>query len=136
MHRGALATAERTGDHYTFQLRNTRDGRLLRTLPAPPRHVFRSGESTVPVDIAEPLLSFSPDGRMFAYGISIPLLDAENQPLTVWDVTAGRTRTTVDLATASGVPVDEIALGPGGRTLLTARSTEDVDALVESVARW
>ncbi|MDX3709190.1 helix-turn-helix domain-containing protein [Streptomyces europaeiscabiei] len=120
-----LATAERTGDRYTFQLRNTRDGRLLRTLPAPPNPVFRTGESTVPVDIAEPLLSFSPDGRMFAYGISIPLWDAEKQPLTVWDVTAGRTKTTVDLATASGVPVDEIALGPGGRTLLTARLTED-----------
>ncbi|MFF5362083.1 helix-turn-helix domain-containing protein [Streptomyces scabiei] len=119
-----LATAERIGDRDVFQLRNTRDGRLLRTLPAPPLPVFPTGESTFPADIAEPLLSFSPDGRMLAYGVSVPLWDAEKQPLTVWDVTAGRTKTTVDLAT-SPASVDGIALGPGGRTLLVARSTEE-----------
>jgi WD40 repeat protein/transcriptional regulator with XRE-family HTH domain len=119
-----IATAERIGDRDVFRLRNTRDGRLLRTLPAPPLPVFPTGESTFPADVAEPLLSFSPDGRMLAYGVSVPLWDAEKQPLTVWDVTAGRTKTTVDLAT-SPASVDGIALGPGGRTLLVARSTEE-----------
>ncbi|MDX3520106.1 helix-turn-helix domain-containing protein [Streptomyces scabiei] len=121
----ALATVERIGDRFTFQLRNTRDGRLLRTLPAPPLPVFRTGEPTFPAEAAEPLLSFSPDGRMLAYGVSVSLWDVVKEPLTVWDVTAGRTKATVEMATGSGMPVDEIALGPGGRTLLTGRSTED-----------
>ncbi|SPF04837.1 nSTAND1 domain-containing NTPase [Streptomyces sp. MA5143a] len=120
-----LATAERVGDRDVFQLRNTRDGRLLRTLPAPRLPVLPTGESSFPADAAEPLLSFSPDGRMLAYGVSVSLWDVEKQPLTVWDLTAGRTKTTVDLATSSGAPVDGIALGPGGRTLLIARLTED-----------
>ncbi|MFD2691585.1 helix-turn-helix domain-containing protein [Streptomyces phyllanthi] len=121
-----LATAERNGDRYVFQLRNTRDGRPLRTLPTPSRPVFRTGIPTVPGDITEPLLSFSPDGGMFAYGISVAGGgDTAPQRLTVWDVAAGHTKTTVDLATASATPTDAIALGPGGRTLLTARLTDD-----------
>ncbi|MFI6009409.1 helix-turn-helix domain-containing protein [Streptomyces sp. NPDC051243] len=119
-----LATAERIGDRYVVQLRDTRDGRLLRTLPTPSRPAFRTGIPTVPGEITEPLLSFSPDGGTFAYGISAPWETAP-QRLTVWDVAAGRTKTTVDLATASATPTDAIALGPGGRTLLTARSTEN-----------
>jgi WD40 repeat protein len=120
-----LATTERIGDRYVFQLRNTRDGRLLRTLPTPPLPVFPAGGAALPADVAEPVLSFSPDGRMLAYGVSAPLWDAKKQPLTVWDVTAGRTKTTVDLATSAAAPVDGIALGPGGRTLLSARLTEN-----------
>ncbi|MGW1674056.1 nSTAND1 domain-containing NTPase [Streptomyces sp. NPDC002324] len=120
-----LATAERIGDRYVFRLRNTRDGRLLRTLPDPSRPVFRTGIPTVPADIIEPLLSFSPEGGMFAYGVSAPGWDTVPQRLTVWDVAAGRAKTTVDLATASAMPPDAIALGPGGRTLLIARLTTD-----------
>jgi WD40 repeat protein/transcriptional regulator with XRE-family HTH domain len=118
-----LATAERIGDRYVFQLRNTRDGRLLRTLPAPSLPVFRDGMQAFPAEVTEPLLSFSPDGGSLAYGVSVPVWDAVTRPLTVWDVTAGRAKTTVDLATASVAPTDAVALGPGGRTLLTARST-------------
>ncbi|MEV5435136.1 helix-turn-helix domain-containing protein [Streptomyces sp. NPDC052682] len=120
-----LATAERIGGRYVFQLRNTRDGRLLRTLPAPPLPTARTGASTVPPELTEPLLSFSPDGGMFAYGVSVSLWDTETQRLTVWDVTAGRVKTTVDLATVSARPADAIALGPGGRSLLVARGTGD-----------
>ncbi len=120
-----LATAERIGERYVFQLRNTRDGRLLRTLPTPSRPVFRTGNPTVSGDLTEPLLSFSPDGGTFAYGISVSIGDTAPQRLTVWDVAAGHAKTTVDLATASTTPTDAIALGPGGRTLLTARLTED-----------
>ncbi|MEU0248143.1 helix-turn-helix domain-containing protein [Streptomyces sp. NPDC006235] len=120
-----LATAERIGDRYVFQLRNTRDGRLLRTLPDPSRPVFRTGTPTVPADATEPLLSFSPDGGTFAYGVSAAGWDTVPQRLTVWDVAVGRAKTTVDLATASAMPPDAIALGPGGRTLLTARLTDD-----------
>lgn len=122
-----LATAERIGDRYVFQLRNTRDGRLLRTLPTPSRPVFRTGmQAAVPLEITEPLLSFSPAGGMFAYGVSVSLGDAAPQGLTVWDVAAGRVQTTVDLAKASSTSTREaIALGPGGRTLLSARLTEN-----------
>ena len=119
-----LATAERIGDRYVFQLRNTRDGRLLRTLPTPSLPVSRDGIPQVPAAVTDPLLSFSPDGGTFAYGVSYPW-DAVNQRLTVWDVAAGHAKTTVDLATASTTSTEAIALGPGGRTLLTARSTED-----------
>ncbi|PIM69169.1 hypothetical protein CTU88_29670 [Streptomyces sp. JV178] len=120
-----LATAERIGDRYVFQLRNTRDGRLLRTLPPPARPVFRTGIPTVSGDLTAPLLSFSPDGGTFAYGVSVSLGDVAPQSLTVWDVAAGRVRTTVDLAKASSTFTREaIALGPGGRTLLTARSVQ------------
>ncbi|WP_086785510.1 helix-turn-helix domain-containing protein [Streptomyces caniscabiei] len=120
-----LATAERVGDRFVFQLRNTGDGRLLRTLPALSPPLFRTGIPTVPGDITEPLLSFSPDGGMFAYGVSVSIGDTAPQRLMVWDVAAGHVQTTVDLATASATPTDAIALGPGGRTLLTARLTED-----------
>ncbi|MDX3589113.1 nSTAND1 domain-containing NTPase [Streptomyces europaeiscabiei] len=120
-----LATAERIGDRYVFRLRNTGDGRLLRTLPDPSPPVFRTGIPTVPADATEPLLSFSPDGGVFAYGVSAPGWDTVPQRLTVWDVAAGRAKTTVDLATASAMPPDAIALGPGGRTLLIARLTAD-----------
>ncbi|MFF6783504.1 helix-turn-helix domain-containing protein [Streptomyces sp. NPDC012510] len=119
-----LATAERRGDGYLFQLRSTRDGRLLRTLPDPSRPDSHIGTPTVPLDVTEPLLSFSPDGDTFAYGVSVPGWDQVPQRLTVWDVAAGRAKTTVDLATASAMPTDAIALGPGGRTLLTARLTD------------
>ncbi|MGW0842159.1 nSTAND1 domain-containing NTPase [Streptomyces sp. NPDC002787] len=119
-----LATAERIGERYVVQLRNTRDGRLLRTLPAPSLPVGGTGIPTVPADITEPLLSFSPDGGMFAYGVSAPW-DTASQRVTVWDVAAGHAKTTVDLAPASAASTDAIALGPGGRTLLTARLTED-----------
>ncbi|MEU1850374.1 helix-turn-helix domain-containing protein [Streptomyces sp. NPDC019990] len=120
-----LATAERIGDRYVFQLRDPRDGRLLRTLPTPSLPASPTGMPTVPVDTTEPLLSFSPDGGMLAYGVSVFGGDAAPQRLTVWDVAAGQAKTTVDLATASTRATEAIALGRGGRTLLTARLTED-----------
>ncbi|KND41655.1 nSTAND1 domain-containing NTPase [Streptomyces stelliscabiei] len=119
-----LATAERIGERYVVQLRNTHDGRLLRTLPTPSLPAFSTGTATVPAEVTEPLLSFSPDGGTFAYGVSVPLGDTTSQRLTVWDVAAGHVKTTVDAATASATPTDAIALGPGGRSLLTAHSTE------------
>ncbi len=119
-----LATAERIGERYVVQLRNTRDGRPPRTLPTPSLPAFSTGTATVPAEVTEPLLSFSPDGGTFAYGVSVPLGDTAPQRLTVWDVAAGHVKTTVDVATASATPTDAIALGPGGRSLLTAHSTE------------
>ncbi|MEI5526073.1 helix-turn-helix domain-containing protein [Streptomyces brasiliscabiei] len=128
-----LATAELTRDGYVFQLRNTRDGRLLRTLPTPSLPVPRTDRPIALADETEPVLSFSPDGgSALAYGISVPGGDTASQRLTVWDVAAGHVRTTVDLATAFATPTgayeiprDTIVLGPGGRTLLTARGTPD-----------
>ncbi|GAA0297693.1 hypothetical protein GCM10009540_16100 [Streptomyces turgidiscabies] len=98
---------------------------MLRSLPPPSLPVFRTGIPTVPGEATEPLLSFSPDGGTFAYGVSVAAGDTAPQRLTVWDVAAGHAKTTVDLATASTTPTDAIALGPGGRRLLTARLTED-----------
>ncbi|RPF37252.1 helix-turn-helix domain-containing protein [Streptomyces sp. TLI_185] len=128
-----LATAERNGDRYIFQLRNTRDGRLLRTLPTPPLPGRRTGTPTVLADDTEPLLSFSPDGGTLAYGVFVSgSEDTSPRRLTVWDVAAGHVKTTLDLVMAPVKPAaayleprDRIALGPGGRTLLTARVASD-----------
>ncbi|GAQ68226.1 nSTAND1 domain-containing NTPase [Streptomyces scabiei] len=121
-----LATAERSGESYVFQLRNTRDGRVLRTLPPSTLPVPVNRELANSIDLTQPLLAFSPDSRAFAYGVSDPGVKTAPQRLTVWDLTAGRTKSTVDVATTvAAAPTHAIALGPGGRTLLTARGTPD-----------
>jgi len=112
-----LATAERTGDHYRFQLRATSDGRLLRELPVIQDHLGRPG-------LTRSLMAFSPDGKTFAYGVSAPGRNTDGRPLVVWDVAHGRELTGLDLGagTSAGGPAVAIALGPGGHTLLTART--------------
>ncbi|MBK6017458.1 PD40 domain-containing protein [Streptomyces sp. MBT53] len=129
-----LATAERTGDHYRFQLRATVNGRLLRQLRSPALPVARAGsEPVVPADTRS-LMAFSPDGDTFAYGVSAPGRDTATQRLTLWDVARGRERGTVDLATAPSAsasgPAVAVALGPGGRTLLAARTWSAPAAVV------
>ncbi|WP_416969569.1 hypothetical protein [Streptomyces sp. 4F14] len=99
------AIARRTGDHETFALYATSDGRLLHTLPPLP----------APPDTL-PLLAFAPDGTRFAYGVSAPGHEATAQPLNIWDVRLEHPLTTLDLP---GDPVLRIALGPG---LYAARS--------------
>ncbi|WP_372497392.1 WD40 repeat domain-containing protein [Streptomyces muensis] len=129
-----LATAELIGDRYVFQLRSTRDGRLLRTLPTPPLPGRRTGApAALTDDETEPLLSFSPEGGALAYGVLVDGgEDTSPLRLTVWDVAAGHVKTTLDLETAPVTPAaayleprDRVALGPGGRTLLTARVASD-----------
>ncbi|WP_455770694.1 WD40 repeat domain-containing protein [Streptomyces chartreusis] len=118
-----LATAELTGSDYRFQLRDTRDGRVLRTLPSAPPPV--STDPTLPVTSQDtaPLLAFSPDDTTLAYGVFTPDVESVPQRVTLWDLGRHRARTTLDLATAkSATGVAALALGPGGRTLYTARS--------------
>ncbi|WP_030939227.1 hypothetical protein [Streptomyces sp. NRRL S-646] len=118
-----LATAERTGDHYTVRLRDTADGRLLRTLPAPPVPVSRDPSSPVVPAYTFSLLAFSSDSGTLAYGVAAPGSEVSTQRLTVWDLTGRRVRTTLDLATGTSAgAVVTIALGRDARTLYAART--------------
>jgi WD40 repeat protein/transcriptional regulator with XRE-family HTH domain len=118
-----LATADRSGSNYRFQLLDTRDGHVLRTLPPPPFPVSRDpADPVVPQDTMS-LMAFSPDGTTLAYGVSAPGREAAPQRFTVWDLARSRARTTLDLATPkSAAAVVSLALGPGGRTLYTTRT--------------
>ncbi|MCC9706685.1 hypothetical protein E4N62_16235 [Streptomyces sp. MNU76] len=118
-----LAAARRTGDTYRFELRDTRDRRLLRTLPPAPFPVSRDPSRPVLPEYTLPLLAFTPDGKALAYAVSAPGYEASPQRLTIWDVTRGRVRTTLDLATrTSAGAVITIALGPDARTLHLTRT--------------
>ncbi|MCZ0988019.1 hypothetical protein O1M54_24250 [Streptomyces diastatochromogenes] len=119
-----LATARRTGDHYRVDLRDTRDGRLLRTLPAPQLPVSADPSAPVSPPNTLALLAFTPDGKALAYGVSAPGSETSRQPLTIWDVTRSRVRTTFDLATrTSPRAVIAIALAPDA--LYAARTSAD-----------
>ncbi|MFD4878914.1 hypothetical protein ACFWOB_36880 [Streptomyces sp. NPDC058420] len=118
-----LVTAERTGAAHTFRLLNTANGRLIRTLPAPPVPV--SLDRTMPVVPQDTLalMAFSPDGTTLAYGVSTPGRLSAQQRFVVWDLAGSHVRTTLDLATSRNVDsVTAIALGPGGRSLYAART--------------
>ncbi|QOV36986.1 hypothetical protein IM697_00465 [Streptomyces ferrugineus] len=118
-----LATARRTGDTYRFELRETREGRLLKTLPPTPLPVSRDPSRSVRPEDTLPLLAFTSDGKALAYAVSAPGYEASPQRLTIWDVSRGRVRTTLDLATkASAGAVITIALGPDAGTLHLTRT--------------
>ncbi|MFI5549179.1 hypothetical protein [Streptomyces sp. NPDC051738] len=119
-----FATARRTGDTYRFELRDTGDGRLLKTLPPTPPPVSRDASRQVLPENTLPLLAFAPDGKTLAYAVSATGYEASPQRLAIWDVTEGRARTTLDLATkTSAGAVIAIALGPDARTLHLTRTT-------------
>ena len=115
-----LATAQRFGTTYRFQLRDTRHDLPPIPLPPPPLPAARAPERPVPAHRTLPVMAFSPDGTDFAYGVSAPGRQAAPQHLSVWDTERLRIRSTLDLAT-SGSAVVGLALGPGGRVLYTAR---------------
>ncbi|MEU0190988.1 hypothetical protein ABZ250_14155 [Streptomyces afghaniensis] len=117
-----LATAERFGTHYRFQLRDTRDGRVLRTLPDPPP-VLLDRTPRVDAPDTRAVMAFSTDGTALAYGVSAVYSTAAPQRIMVWDVTHSRARAALDLVpTTYAAGVVAIALGPGGRTLYTVRN--------------
>ncbi|MEU9456275.1 helix-turn-helix domain-containing protein [Streptomyces sp. NPDC048277] len=121
-----LATAERSGTRYRFQLHDTRDGHLSRTLPTVPLPVLRHSARPLKPQDTVPLMAFSPDGTALAYGVSAPDGKPASQRFTVWDLVRGRTRSELDLAAPeSFAPVVPLALGPGGRTLYTARASDN-----------
>ncbi|WP_328507768.1 nSTAND1 domain-containing NTPase [Streptomyces sp. NBC_00391] len=119
-----LATVQRTGRHYRFQLRDTSDGRLLRTLPPLPLPASGVRRHAVEPQHTVPLLTFSPDSTTFAYGVSAPERETAHQRVTVWDLRSQRALTTLDLAPTVPAPgLVSVALGPGGATLYAARRT-------------
>ncbi|MGY1498440.1 nSTAND1 domain-containing NTPase [Streptomyces sp. QTS52] len=120
-----FATARRTGDTYRFELRDTTPaGRLLRTLPPTPLPVSSDPTQPVVPEDVSPRLAFDPEGKALAYAVSADGRTASPQRLTVWDVTEGRVRTTLDLATrTSDGAVITMALGPDARTLQLARAS-------------
>ncbi|WP_455355272.1 nSTAND1 domain-containing NTPase [Streptomyces sp. SYSU K217416] len=118
-----LATAERFGRRYLFQLRDTSDGHLLRTLPSPPLPVSHDRTQAVVPQHTLALMAFSPDGTALAYGVSAPGREAAPQRFTVWDVARDRPRTALDLAApGSAAAVVSLAVGTGGSTLYVART--------------
>ncbi|WP_105968152.1 nSTAND1 domain-containing NTPase [Streptomyces geranii] len=130
-----LATAERSGSAYRFQLRDTRDGHVVRTLPSPPPPPPAPGDpaDAVAAQGTKALMAFSPEGTSLAYGVSGPGQGAASQRLTLWDLTRRRTRTTLDLTEPSpDASVATVALGPGGRDLYAVRLS-DGDGLNDEV---
>ncbi|QFR01715.1 hypothetical protein F9278_42230 [Streptomyces phaeolivaceus] len=120
-----LATARRVGDRYRVELRDTRDGGLLRTLPAAPTPVSSDRAQPVLPEDTSPLLAFAPDGRTLVYGVAAPGGRMSSQRFTVWDVARGRSRTTLDLAARpSAGPVSTLAVGRDARTLYLSRVTD------------
>ncbi|NNN33787.1 hypothetical protein HLK59_26165 [Streptomyces sp. S3(2020)] len=119
-----LATAERTGGTYRVQLRDTRDGHLIRSLPSPPPPVSRVTAEPVDPSGTQPLMAFGPEGDTLAYGVFAASRTPAEQRVTVWDLERGRVRTTLGLPTAEpGQAVVSLTLGAGGRTLYVARNT-------------
>ncbi|MFI1031358.1 WD40 repeat domain-containing protein [Streptomyces sp. NPDC020951] len=117
-----LATAEGSRTGYRFQLRDTRDGHVLRTLPPVPLPLSRDSHESVAARDTVALMALSPEGDTLAYGVSAPGLPVSAQRFTLWDLARGRARTTLDLATPqSGGSVVTLALGPGGHALYAAR---------------
>ncbi|MBK3563250.1 MULTISPECIES: hypothetical protein [unclassified Streptomyces] len=118
-----LATAEKIGNHFTFRLIDTADGRPLRTLPSVPLPVPQDGAGPVAALSVDPLMAFSPDGASFAYGTSVPGRVTSDQRLVIWDLPHNRVRSTLNLAPSSGTDqVEAIVLGPDGRTLIASRA--------------
>ncbi|MFD5478655.1 nSTAND1 domain-containing NTPase [Streptomyces hawaiiensis] len=119
-----LATVRRTGGSYRFELRDARDGHLLKSLPTTPLPVSHDPSRPVQPQDTLPLMAFAPGGRTLAYTVSAPGTDASPQPLTIWDIGKDRARTTLDLATTTTAgAVVTIALGPEARTLHLTRTT-------------
>ncbi|MFI6936691.1 helix-turn-helix domain-containing protein [Streptomyces sp. NPDC050287] len=116
-----LATAEQSAGGYAFRLRDTGDGRLLRTLPAAPLFGADHGAGPATDAVPLPLMAFSPDGTAFAYGVSASGGGASAQSLALWDLARARLRTTLDLAPSRAAAAEYIALGPGGRLLVAVR---------------
>ncbi|MFJ4567697.1 hypothetical protein ACIP4U_29195 [Streptomyces caelestis] len=118
-----LATARRSGADYRFELRDTRDGHLLRRLPSTPHPVSQDPSAPVVPEYMLPLLTFSPDSTTLAYGVSVSGSRSAPQRIALWDVRRGWEQSDVDLSTTeSQAATTALALGPGGRTLYTTRT--------------
>ncbi|MFD4320755.1 helix-turn-helix domain-containing protein [Streptomyces sp. NPDC058548] len=97
---GVMAVARATADELSFELRETRDGRLLGTTPGVR---FRRGADVRAV------ASFSPDGRFFAFtaasaGSRENGMGVASAQVRVWDVRAARPAADVPLAGGQDPP--------------------------------
>ncbi|MER6563530.1 WD40 repeat domain-containing protein [Streptomyces sp. NPDC001027] len=118
-----LATAERTGSRYRFELRATNDGHLIRALPSQPVPTPRDSADPIAAQDTVALLTFSPDGRTLTYGVPPPPgHEAAPQRFVVWDLNSDRKRAALDLAgPQSAGTVVSLASSTGGRTLYVGR---------------
>ncbi|MCD9878431.1 nSTAND1 domain-containing NTPase [Streptomyces guryensis] len=109
-----LATATRSGTGYRFELRTTGSRALL----------ARTTLGPLPTDSGDgsPQSAYSPDGRFLAVADTVSSHGSVRQRFSIWDVRAHRARTSFETSGAADRTVYALALGPGGRTLLAARS--------------
>jgi WD40 repeat protein len=117
-----LATAEWSGSSYRFQLRDTGDGRPVRTLPALPLPVALDPGAPHGRQDTVPLIAFSPDSTAFSYGISAAGQSASPRRFVIWDLPHNREKTALDLGHDTAELIG-VALGPGGRTLLAIQAS-------------
>ncbi|MGW0758253.1 WD40 repeat domain-containing protein [Streptomyces sp. NPDC002814] len=108
----SLATVTRSGHGYRFELRSTGTGRVL----------ARASLGSLPSPDTIPLLAFSPDRQSLAVADTTSVRDSLRLRFTVWDVPAHKVRTAFDSSGAADRPPSDLALGPGGRTLLAVRT--------------
>ncbi|MET8543839.1 hypothetical protein ABZW03_24785 [Kitasatospora sp. NPDC004799] len=115
------------GDHtHRIRLRDLRGAGHVVDLPVlsclpPPEGRRLSFSCTV-------LMAFRPDGRAFAYGIVDHRQPTSPPRVSVWDVSAGRTTATLDLAAPERRAVDDvnaIAFTPDGSSLLVSRMPQE-----------
>ncbi|WP_189943406.1 nSTAND1 domain-containing NTPase [Streptomyces aurantiogriseus] len=133
-----LATAQRFGTSYRFQLLDTRYELPPLPLPSPPLPV--SDDPALPVlpQHTKPMMAFSPEGTAFAYGVSAPGRRVSPQRVTVWDLKRLRAHSELEVSTPGFVPprpvaaVAALTLGPGGRSLYATRKLPS-GALVNEV---
>ncbi|HST85959.1 MAG TPA: hypothetical protein VLL08_29745 [Kineosporiaceae bacterium] len=116
-----MATAERFGRSYRFELRDTGGGQVRHSLPALALPVSLDPATPVVPAHTRSLMAFSPDSSAFTYGLVAPGRSVAHQRFVIWDVLRNRERTALDLAQDSTAPMLTVALGPAGRTLLASR---------------
>jgi WD40 repeat protein/transcriptional regulator with XRE-family HTH domain len=117
-----LATAQRFGSSYRFQLRDTHYELPLLPLPSPPLPVSHDPALPVLPQHTKPMMAFSPDGTAFAYGVSAPGRRVAPQRVVVWDLKRLRAHSELELsASGSAAAVAGLTLGRGGRSLYATR---------------
>ncbi|GAA2653518.1 helix-turn-helix domain-containing protein [Streptomyces vastus] len=128
----ALATVTRSGSGYRFELRSTLPHSRLRSSGGTPMGTVLADARLGPLpSVSEeetPLLAFSPDGSALAVADTKSSGASLRLRFTVWDVQEHKVRTVIDTSGAADRPATTLAVGPGGRTLLAARSDAQSDS--------
>ncbi|MEU9174499.1 helix-turn-helix domain-containing protein [Streptomyces sp. NPDC048420] len=117
----ATVTDAGSGRGFRLDLRATRSGALLAHAALGPL----PGDDGDGDSDGIPKLAFSPDGKALAVADTVSAHGSLRQRFTVWDLGAHRVRTRFETSGAADRAVSGLALGPGGRTLLAVRGTND-----------